>query len=249
MAAFPQCISTAPLSSGMSGSAGSLSNLDLMRLKLSIDEQVLQRQLWQSEALSQTGLLCFRPPPGLEPPCLAFKAAPVEDDGSTVCSSQDRVCDDGHSESGLSQPEDPQTTLMIRNVPVLYTRDMLAAEWANEGTYDFLYLPYCCNSQKNLSYAFLNFTSATAALAFVQKWQKKRLARFSSRKPLNISFADVQGLEPNLLELKKKRVNRVKVEQCQPLIFSNGRVVPMAEAFKVLEIEKQRPQVGQIMSF
>jgi hypothetical protein len=139
---------------------------------------------------------------------------------------------------------------MIRNVPVMYTRDMLAAEWLNEDTYDFLYLPYCCSSQRNLSYAFLNFTSEAAALTFVQKWQKQRLAHFSSRKPLNISFADVQGLEPNLLELKKKRVHRVKVEQCQPLIFLNGRSVPMSEAFKALENEKQwAHRVGQILSF
>jgi hypothetical protein len=215
-----------------------------------LQEQLLHQQLAQAQALSQTSVTAFRPPPGLEPPCLADKKQ-AEDDRSTECGSQTHGSDeDNQSEAGSSQPETQQTTLMIRNVPVLYTRDMLAAEWLNEGTYDLLYLPYCCNTQRNLSYAFINFTSEAAALTFVQKWQKQRLAHFSSRKPLNISFADVQGLEPNLLELKKKRVNRVKVEQCQPLIFSQGRAVPMVEAFAAIESKKQAMfQEGQVVRF
>jgi len=62
-------------------------------------------------------------------------------------------------------------------------------------------------------------TSEAAALTFVQRWQKQRLAHYTSRKPLNISFADVQGRDSNLWELKKKRVKRVKMTQCQPLVF------------------------------
>merc|ERR1712059_101446 len=74
-----------------------------------------------------------------------------------------------------------KTTLMIRNVPVLYTREMLLEEWPNQGTFDFLYLPFSCSTQRNLSYGFVNFTSEAAARAFVGKWQKKRLPRFTSR--------------------------------------------------------------------
>jgi hypothetical protein len=233
----------------MLGSESSLTGLDLLRLKASLKEDRLQHQLAQSQVLPQSDLRCLRPPPGLAPPCLTSKGTHLEDDVSTAIHSSACSCDDSRSESSLDQRETPQTTLMIRNVPVLYTRDMLATEWCNEGTYDFLYLPYCCSSQRNLSYAFLNFTSEAAALIFVKKWHKQRLAHFSSRKPLNISFADVQGLEPNLLELKKKRVNRVKVEQCQPLIFSNGRSILMSEAFETLEKEKQWvAKVGQTFS-
>merc|ERR1719450_1552590 len=67
------------------------------------------------------------------------------------------------------------TTLMVRNVPVMYTISMLLVEWPTNGNYDFIYLPYSVALQRNQSYAFINFTSAAAAAEFRQQWQKKRL--------------------------------------------------------------------------
>lgn len=112
--------------------------------------------------------------------------------------------DDQSMRSGPSSTG--QTTLMIRNVPVMYTQELLLEEWPNDGTYDFLYLPRSGAGRWNLSYAFINFVSEAYAVKFKDQWQKKRLANFSSKKPLNISFAEVQGLEANLAQLKKKRV-------------------------------------------
>lgn len=181
------------------------------------------QQLFQGDKAAIAGM---RPPPGLEGQ--QFERTP-----ST--SSIDESSSDSHSsnmEGGIESNDrldgifsmmsakSAKTTLMIRNVPVLYTRELLSEEWPSFGTYDFLYLPYSCSTQRNLSYAFMNFTSEAAALAFVQQWHKKRLPLYTSRKPLNISFADVQGLDANLWELKKKRVTRIKVAQCQPMLFN-----------------------------
>jgi len=178
------------------------------------------------------------PPPGL---------GDVADDGSgdsERSSNHDVRLEDDSSVEGDARLDQliatlsarsAQTTLMIRNVPVLYTREMLLQEWPNEATYDFLYLPYSCSMQRNLSYAFVNFTSELAATAFMQQWQKKRLAHYTSHKPLNISFADVQGRDSNLWQLKKKRVKRIKINQCQPMIFENGHRVPLVDALKTLE--------------
>jgi len=125
------------------------------------------------------------------------------------------------------------TTLMVRNVPVMYTQEMLLLEWQNVGAYDFLYLPR--TGQTNLSYAFINFVSEAHAMAFKAQWHKKRMAHFTSRKPLNISFADVQGLEANILQLKKKRVRRIELRQCQPFITKGGRQFELAEALAVMQ--------------
>jgi len=65
--------------------------------------------------------------------------------------------------------------------------------------------------------------------------KKKRLAHYTSRKPLNVSYADVQGRDSNLWQLKKKRVKRIKINQCQPMIFENGHRVPLVDALKTLE--------------
>lgn len=125
------------------------------------------------------------------------------------------------------------TTLMVRNIPVMYTQDLLLQEWKNEGTYDFLYVPRTCKT--NLSYAFINFLSEDHAIAFQAQWHKKRLAHFSARKPLTISAADVQGLRDNLMQLKKKRMQRIEMRQCQPLIIMNGRQVDLTEALASLQ--------------
>lgn len=127
------------------------------------------------------------------------------------------------------------TTLMIRNIPVMYTQDMLALEWKNEGTYDLLYLPFSCTLQRNLSYAFINFVTEEYAHAFKAFWQKKRLAHFTVRKSLSISFADVQGRDTNLRQLNKKRVRRINVRQCQPIIFEDGRRIQLSEALGHLD--------------
>jgi hypothetical protein len=120
---------------------------------------------------------------------------------------------------------------MIRHVPVLYSKDALLAEWPNDGSYDFFYLPWNSETERNMSYAFLNFTSEQAALLFVQRWQKQRLPRYNSRKPLNISFADVQGLTENLGVLIKRRVN---LEQCKAAVFEGGRQVCLEDAVRAV---------------
>lgn len=131
--------------------------------------------------------------------------------------------------------EMPLTTLVVRNIPGMYTQEMLMQEWPNLGTYDFLYLPYNTVLKRNLSYAFINFTLEEDALRFWQQWHKRRLTLFSPKKCLNISYADVQGRNDNLLQLKKKRVIRIKVPQGMPVIFQDGVQVPLDVVLAALE--------------
>jgi hypothetical protein len=134
-----------------------------------------------------------------------------------------------------SIPDSARTTLMVRNVPILYRQHMLVQEWPNNGTYDLLYLPFSSTLQRNLTYAFINFTSPAAAQEFKAKWQKMRLSRYTARKPLNVSFADVQGRDENLWQFRKKRLWRMKVQQGEPIIFEDGIQIPLSEALENLE--------------
>mmetsp|Transcript_22876 Transcript_22876/g.73903 ORF Transcript_22876/g.73903 Transcript_22876/m.73903 type:complete len:253 (-) Transcript_22876:423-1181(-) len=127
-----------------------------------------------------------------------------------------------------------KTTLMVRNVPVMYTQDMLLEEWKNVGTFDFLYLPRTAGGQTNLSYAFINFTTEAEAVAFQSTWHKKRLAEFTARKPLNISVAEVQGLRANLTQLRKKRSRCSDTRQSQPLVLVGGHYLCLPDALQNL---------------
>eukprot|EP00605_Chrysophyceae_sp_TOSAG23-4_P002942 GSChrysophyteH1.ASY1.ANO1.3240.1 assembled CDS len=52
-----------------------------------------------------------------------------------------------------------RTTLMIKNIPNKYSKDMLLAEieQSHSGTYDFFYLPIDQKKLCNTGYAFINF--------------------------------------------------------------------------------------------
>jgi mitochondrial fission protein ELM1 len=87
---------------------------------------------------------------------------------------------------------DTITTLVVRNIPPRFTLEHLLCQWPRE--IDFLYLPNSFESTRNLSFAFVNFTSAAAAEAFREQWHKKRLPGPRSRKALDIGAAEVLQL-------------------------------------------------------
>jgi len=118
---------------------------------------------------------------------------------------------------------------MVRNIPVRYTQDMLLKEWPNRGTYDFLYLPICIDRKRNASFCFVNFVSEAAAAAFQARWQKQRLEHYSARKPLDISAADVQGRDDNLLQIMRNKTFRIKNLHFQPAIFTGPERISMED--------------------
>mmetsp|Transcript_43250 Transcript_43250/g.123729 ORF Transcript_43250/g.123729 Transcript_43250/m.123729 type:complete len:265 (+) Transcript_43250:112-906(+) len=127
-----------------------------------------------------------------------------------------------------------KTTFMVRNVPLMYTQELLLEEWKGVGKFDFLYLPRTAGGKTNLSYVFINFVSEAEAAAFQLAWHKKRLTHFTSRKPLNISFAEVQGLQANLMQLRKKRDKLADARQHQPLVLVSGEYLPLPDVLQHL---------------
>jgi len=124
------------------------------------------------------------------------------------------------------------TTLMVRNIPVRYTQEMLLKEWPNKGTYNFLYLPICIKKRCNTSFAFINFISPEEAREFAEKWHHERLLFFSARKPLDISLADLQGLEKNLLQCMNNKTSRIRNIRFQPAVFSGTERVSVEKVMK-----------------
>lgn len=154
-------------------------------------------------------------------PDLPWKIALTIDDLSSTDDGEDSIQCIDNSENDRTYVRDlapvaANTTLMVRNVPALYTQELLIQEWPQDGSWDFLYLPRSNSGagRFNLTYAFINFVSEAYAVEFKARWHKKRLACFSSKKALNMSFAEVQGLEANLDQLQRKRVRM----QSQPVV-------------------------------
>jgi len=125
-------------------------------------------------------------------------------------------------------------TLMIRNIPIWYSQEMLLQEWPHTGSYDFLYVPYSIRSRQHNGFAFINFTSQAAATNFYNRWHKSCLVGQPSnaRKPLNITVAAIQGLIANLDYLDKRRVARIRNKAFQPVIFLHGNQISFDCAVK-----------------
>ena len=109
-----------------------------------------------------------------------------------------------------------KTTLMIRNIPIKYTDDMLLKELEQfENKFDCLYMPYDFENIGNRGYAFINFINPLHILLFYEKFQGKSWNKFESKKICELNFANFQGIE----EIKKHAKNYKGIKK--PSFFIN----------------------------
>jgi len=127
-----------------------------------------------------------------------------------------------------SSPIGEATTLVVRNIPTRYSKDMLLQELPPDGTYDFFYLPFSFQKMKITGYLFVNFTSNAAASAFYSQWHGRSLGAQESSAKLNIGVAEVQGLEENVRQLIKRNIKRIKNPMFQPSVFDGLQEVPFS---------------------
>lgn len=122
---------------------------------------------------------------------------------------------------------DPQTTVMLRNMPNNYSRDMLLSMMDAEGlagTYNFVYLPMDFKSGANLGYAFVNLVSAAVVDMF---W--KTLNGFSrwtlpSYKVCEVSWSGpYQGLAAHIRRYRNSPLMHEDVpDEYKPVVLLDG---------------------------
>jgi len=132
------------------------------------------------------------------------------------------------------------TTVMLRNIPNRYTREMLIKrlDKGYEGLYDFVYLPIDFSSRCNVGYAFINFRTPAGAQRFMQEFHgaktKHCLPGFGSAKIAEVSFARVQGREQNMENLRDEKFIEKLMDRpdWQPLFLDDsGQEIPFSKAF------------------
>jgi len=124
------------------------------------------------------------------------------------------------------QPDD--TTLMLRNIPNKYGRDMLLQEINNKGfkdKYDFFYLPVDFRHRCNVGYAFINLISSEEAKRFQEKFDGFKLNAIKSTKVCETSRAKMQGQQANADQYRNSSVVRM-AEKYHPLFFKDGVEIP-----------------------
>jgi RNA recognition motif-containing protein len=128
-----------------------------------------------------------------------------------------------------AQPDD-YTTVMLRNLPNNYTRDMLIELLDAKGfkqRFDFVYLPIDFEKGSGLGYAFVNFVTNEDALRAMHTLEEFDDWIVPSQKVLHTSWSlPLQGLTANVERYRNSAVMHPDVPQhLKPLILENGSSV------------------------
>jgi len=118
----------------------------------------------------------------------------------------------GSKASGKKKSDEDDTnytTVMLRNIPNKYTRQMLIDQLHRAGfrnDIDYLYLPTDFANRCNVGYCFVNFRDSSARARFVRAFDgvaaQSCLPGFNSYKVCQVTRAKWQGREDNVRRLK-----------------------------------------------
>lgn len=150
----------------------------------------------------------------------------------------------GSSTSGvLYSGEGNETSLMIRNIPNKYTREMLLEDLDMNGfknLYDFFYLPIDFRTQCNMGYAFVNLVTVEDANRLRSLYGGRQLSAYNSAKICEVGAAKVQGKDRNVDQYRNSAVMSMD-ERYHPLVFENGVRVPFPKPTTAIKPFRLRP--------
>ena len=92
--------------------------------------------------------------------------------------------------------EERRTTLMIKNVPNKFTKDIFLSIFNKEFEYkfDLFLLPTDIKEKKNYGYAFINFINPLDIIYFFYRFNGKKWPNTNSVKICEIVFSKIQGI-------------------------------------------------------
>jgi len=129
------------------------------------------------------------------------------------------------------QADSTRTTVMLRNLPNDFSREMLLELLDKKGfagSYDFVYYPFDFQRWAGFGYAFLNLVDAAAAMRVRQALQGFSSWQLPSRKVLDVCWGNpLQGLAACVERYRNSPVMHEAVpDEFRPAIFSKGARMP-----------------------
>jgi len=170
------------------------------------------------------------------------------DAGSCSMSSGDLASGSASAGENLEsgKEEGPKTTIMLRNLPVSFTRDMLLSVLDGEGfsgRYDFVYLPIDFGSRCGFGYAFINLVDTNAAAEFRVHFQGFSDWGIESPKVADITWSSThQGFEEHVNRYRNSPVmHETMPDECKPIVLRNGVRIDFPPPTKTLRPPRIRP--------
>jgi hypothetical protein len=132
------------------------------------------------------------------------------------------------------------TTVMLRNIPNKYTREMLVKVLNQHyrGHYDFMYLPIDFKNKCNVGYGFVNFRTGDACERFIKQFHgvdvRQCLPGINSKKVAEVTPARQQGLTENVRRLRNSPVMNQLIDhpEWMPLLLDkdgHAEVFPLPD--------------------
>lgn len=131
-----------------------------------------------------------------------------------------------------------RTTVMLRNIPVEYTRALLVELLHNhgyDGKFNLVYMPMDFQNRVGLGYAFINFESSDTAESFSERFAGFKDWAIKSDRVCELRWSDVQGLEAHFERYRNSPVMHESVpDEYQPAIFNGSERVPFPPPTKLI---------------
>ena len=130
----------------------------------------------------------------------------------------------------IASGKDIRTTIMIRNIPIKYTDEILNETFKDfHGKYDCLYMPYDYEKNGNKGYAFINFVNPLHILLFHERFNGKKWVHFESPKICELNMAHFQGVN----EIQKHAKNFKGLKKVSYNNINENIVIPMKYFSKI----------------
>lgn len=153
----------------------------------------------------------------------------------------------------LVQDSSKLTTVMLRNLPNRYTRDMLLQMLDSEGfigRYTFVYLPIDFKTHSGLGYAFVDLVLPEDAVRLRERFEGFSRWAIQSEKICSVGWSAPaqQGLHAHVDRYRNSPVMHFSVsDEWKPAVFANGQRVPFPPPTRRLRAPNLRvvPQSGK----
>ena len=152
----------------------------------------------------------------------------------------------------IASGKDTRTTIMIRNIPIKYTDEILNDTFKDfQDKYDCLYMPYDYEKNGNKGYAFINFVNPLHILLFYERFNGKKWQHFESSKICELNMAHFQGVNEiqkhakNFKGLKKVCYNNIN----DNIVIPNKYLAKLKSRFPNMKYENKSKKEFLIKSF
>lgn len=146
---------------------------------------------------------------------------------------------DSCSESESAWESEKETTKIMKNVPLDFTREQLIGvldEHGFQGKYNFVYLPVNFRTSQLYGYAFVNFTCEAFAEDFESQFNGFSEWGVPSELTCEVKSSAHQGLNGNIMRYRNSPVMHESVdEQWRPVLFSDGVRIPFPPPTKSIK--------------